>query len=59
MEPVVKVALEGDLPSYTTDDYEICGSKAHNRGPRPRLGPVTQQVESIELVCGQNELQTQ
>ncbi len=40
MEPVATVALEGVFPSYTTNDSEICVSKAWNRGPRPRLGPV-------------------
>jgi len=40
MEPVAGVALEGDFPSYTTNDSEICDGKAQNRGPRPRLGPV-------------------
>jgi len=38
MEPVAQVALEGGFPSYTTDDSEICVSKAQNRVPRPRLG---------------------
>ncbi len=38
MEPVVQVMLEGDFPSYNTDDSKICDSKAWNRVPRPRLG---------------------
>jgi len=30
MEPVAQVALEGGFPSYTTDNSEICESKAQN-----------------------------
>jgi len=54
MEPVVQVTLEGDLPSYTTDDFEICESKAQNRAFRPWLKATTQQVELLVIFSDNN-----
>jgi len=60
MESVVKVLLEGVLPSYNTDDFEICASKAQNRDERLRLSSVTQQMELLVLFGGnQNPISPQ
>jgi len=47
MESVVLVEF------YSTDDSEICVSKAQNRDPRPWLGSVAYQVELLETVGDQ------
>jgi len=46
MEPVVQVEF------YSTDDSEICDSKAWNRDERPWLESVAQQVELFESESG-------